>query len=218
MKTLINITILFITMSHLVFSQNLPEDAKQILDKLAKFEDDELKKTEQEIIKIKQEAIKELERSERRIKSEDIKKLYAWQINKLKEECEHSEKFIKGEIKFDDVIEDVFRDEDSHEHRARRELVLFDVAYDYKHPIDEFSDQKGELVFFRDNRVKLTHKSHNGEILFEHIVGWEQRENKLYVNDEVHGRIVVRNKDGGGIKELRMYWTKLDKVVALTAR
>lgn len=220
MKTPLTIIILFIALSHFVLAQNLPEEAKRILDKLAQYENDEHKKAEQEIIKIKQSLIRDLERSARGIKSEDILKLYKFQINKLNEEVENSEKLIKGEGKFEDIIgdEDVFRDEDNHERRGHKELVLFDVAYYYNHPLKDFADQIGELVFFRDNRVKVTHKKDNGEIHFEHIVSWEERKGKIIIRDEVHGDFIIRRRDGGGIKELDMRWTRLDKTIPLTAK
>ncbi len=209
--------ILFIGLMPIAWAQNLPPEAQRIIEKLTEYENDERIKNEQEIIKEKRDLIRSLERSEKRIESDDTKRIYKWQINKLEDEIELSEKFIKGEAKHEDLVGND-DDDDENEHENVKPIVKFDVAYDYKNPMEFYTDQSGELVFFKDNRVKLTHKNPNGEIVYEHIVRWEQKNLIIVIHDEVHGRMFVRNRGDNDNIVLRLVWTKLKKSIPLTLR
>ena len=194
MKTSLTILFASIGLTHFAQAQALPEEAKSILDKLAQYEERELKVTEEEIVKNKKEVIKSLERSERGIKSKGMRKLYAWQINKLKEEIENS-----GKATIDD---------------NNKDIVDFDVVYRYRHPMEEFSDQKGELIFYRNRTVSLRHTNTEGETLFQHVVKWDMRDGKIVILDEVHGDIFISQSERGGSKKLIMEWSKLDKMIS----
>lgn len=194
MKTSLTILFAFIGLTHFAQAQALPEDAKSILNKLAEYEERELKAIEEEIVKNKKEVIKSLERSERGIKSDGMRKLYAWQINKLKEEIENS-----GKATIDD---------------RNKDIVDFDVVYRYKHPMEAFSDQKGELTFYRNRTVSLRHTNTEGETLFQHVVKWDMRDGKIVILDEVHGEIFISQSERNSSRKLIMKWAKLDKMIS----
>jgi hypothetical protein len=196
MKILRTFTITLIVLSQFAQAGELPEAAKRILDKLAHFEAREMKALEEEVVENKKDVLKSLERSERRIKSEGMRKLFGWHINKLKEEIANSERLISGgETKI---------------------IVDFDVVYHYDHPMDEFSEQKGELTFYQNGNVKLVHKNPLGETQFEHVIKWGTRGGDLIIYDHVHGKIIVSQRRPNKSDDLRLKWTRLEK--SITAR
>ncbi len=196
MKTSLTILFASIGLTHFAQAQALPEEAKSILNKLAEYEERELKAIEEEIVKNKKEVIKSLERSERGIKSDGMRKLYAWQINKLKEEVESSGRSINGDHK--------------------KDIVDFDVVYYYGHPMKEFSSEKGELTFYRNRSVMMLHKNPKGESLFQQVVKWDIRNGKIVIFDEVHGEIFISQSERNNSRKLNMEWSKLDRTI--TAR
>jgi hypothetical protein len=193
MKFLLATVMVFIGITHLGYAQQLPEDAKRILDKLAEYEEREKKATEEEIVKDKKKVIKSLERSERRIKSEGTRRFFNWHINRLKSEVASSERVISG--------------------AAKKDIVDYDAVYHYKHPMDAFSDQKGELVFNINGKVHMRHRSPNGETLFAHDITWALRDGKLVIIDQVHGDIIVSQKQPNKPNIIMLEWTKMGKTI-----
>jgi hypothetical protein len=193
MKIYLTILLAFIGLSHLSYAKQLPEDAKRILDKLAEYEERELKATEEEIVKNKKAVIKTLERSERRIKTEGMRKLYAWQINNLKSEVAQSEKIISG--------------------GGAQKIVDYDVIYHYDHPIEAYSDQKGELIFYRNSKVSMRHRNPGGKIVFSQDITWELRDGQLFILDQIHGEMIVTQKMLNNSNELSVEWTRLGKTI-----
>lgn len=193
----IKLTTLLAVIALTTFTQadELPKAAKEILEKLAEYEERTLKSTEEEIIKKKKEMISDLERTAKRIKSKGIKRLYRKQIARLEKEIKRSERTINGE--------------------EENKIVDFNVVYHYQHPMDEFSEQKGELIFFSNRSVKLRHTDDKGNTLFEHVIKWEERKGELVIIDEVHGAIIVNRKDRD---ELSLKWTRLDKTIPAKVR
>ena len=198
MKSFSNIIITFTMLASAVYAAELPKEAKEILEKLDKYEERELKEVEEEIVKKKKSVLRSLERSERRIKSDHIKKLYAWQIENLKKEISASERVI--------------------EHDPSKDIVKFNEVYHYDHPMNEFSDQKGELVFFATGKVNLKHKNSNGETLFQHVIDWETKNGALIILDKIHGNIEVAQKRRNSTDELYLKWTSLRKTITARAK
>jgi hypothetical protein len=84
--------------------------------------------------------------------------------------------------------------------------------------MDEFSDQKGELIFYQNGNVKLAHKNPRGETQFEHIIKWGVRDGDLIIYDPVHGKIIVSQRRPNKSDDLRLKWTKLGKSITAKSK
>ena len=73
MKFLLTTVLVFIGIIQLGYAQQLPEDAKRILDKLAEYEEREKKATEEEIVKDK----KKVENVKENMKKHQNKNVYS---------------------------------------------------------------------------------------------------------------------------------------------
>ncbi|MGJ8657674.1 MAG: hypothetical protein ACSHX6_14600 [Akkermansiaceae bacterium] len=176
----------------------LPDKAKRVLDQLADYEERERKSAEVEILKKKQDVLKALERYEKRVENEGMLKLFGARIVKLKKEIADSERLISG-VQVADIVD-------------------FDVVYHYKHPIADFSSQRGEMVFLKNGKVKVQHLDTTGKTTFENELSYKLVEEELKFSDLIFGDVTVSKNGGAGNKKINVEWARLNKTITAEAK
>ena len=169
----------------------LPEQAKRIVEQLEKYEERELKDVEEEILKKKKDVLRSLERSEKRIDSEGVLRHYAQLLKSLNEEISASERFINGD--------------------EENDIVEYGVVYRYRHPMQFLSKLKGEMIFSRNNKVKMMLKDNDGNDSFNNELKWEFKNGELIINDVIQGEIIISSRLQRDKSRLKMEWSRLNK-------
>ena len=191
------ITFLGISFS-LAQENELPREAQEILKKLEQFEEREQKSLERDVVKKKKELLKAVERSARKVESKGILKLYKKVMIDLEREIATSEAIIEGK----EVVN----------------FIEYDIAYHYEHPASHIFQQRGELTFYRNGKVKMQHIDKKDNVAFDKTWDWEIKGGDIIILDGTHGNIEVSASPRNDSKRIILNWVKLDKTIKARAK